>query len=495
MIPAKPALIIKGTIILFGGLLATIIGLGIAMQSSLALMAVSALASIIFFFAFPQRALVIFFLASFFIPSYTKIDAAAAIIFSIGGIYFAKNRRWDVLFDKDVAKPLITVVALALLSTLAGWFVLNNKIEDIYRDGRVFFYWAALIPIIAWTPKENSPRWLADRAMQIGLVVCALAIIQGLTGKKLVDTGLVADLDTMSTQSMSTVRVQIPGFMFAMFAITYVTTMLLARVKYVRPVNFGFRKFNIRVPLIMVFAVLSLGIIFNFGRALWFWTFVSLLVAAAQYGYRGFSRFLLWVAVPAVIGLISLAVVKPDLLETIGSRITSVAEEGGVGSSFGWRDLEMQQGTKALESTALLGVGMGGKYRRFNELLVNFPDHMIYTHNGWLYLALKLSVFGLLAYLWLGWRIVRSIVRAPKRDDTERAIGATCVAFSVAFLGINFTQPEIMSHYGLLTFVFICAIALFMRKQARDALIAQPGDTPESRAFQDTVPGNALARA
>ncbi|WP_374591365.1 O-antigen ligase family protein [Aquabacterium sp.] len=475
-------------------ILCLLLGAAISLQPELTALALAAMAALVFFFMFPRRALILFLLASFFIPSYTKIDATAIFIIFSAGVSFLLHKKSPVLRDKSILLPLLVIALIVTASTLAGLTFEKNKIENIYRDGRPFFYWLILIPLAAWTPKDNSVRWLADRMMQIGLVVCVLAVIQGLAGKRLVDTGLVADLDTMSTHSMSTVRVQIPGFMFAMFAITYVTSMMLGRVRYVRPWRLGFKVINLRVPLIAVWAALALGIIFNFGRALWFWTAVSLLIAAAQYGYRGFGRFLAWVAVPAVLGLAALAVVKPDMLETIGTRITSVADEGGVGSSFGWRELEMQEGRKALESTALLGVGMGGQYRRFNMMLANFPDHTIYTHNGWLYLTLKLSIFGFLAYLWLGWRVVRSIATAPKRNDTERAIGISCVAFSLAFLGINFTQPEIMSHYGLLTFVFICAMAFFFRKQARDGLAGDMVDDPESRAFQDTIPSQlALA--
>lgn len=478
----------KKVIIGAAAVLCVLLGSAISIQSELTLMALTALGGLVFFFLFPRRGLLLFLLASFFIPSYTKIDATALFIFFVAGIYFVAGKHWDVFRAPTIMRPLLFIAVLVAVSTLAGLTFEKNRIEDIYRDGRVFIYWLVLIPLAAWTPKAQSARWLADRMLQIGLVVCLLAIAQGLTGKRLVDTGLVADLDTMSTRSMSTVRVQIPGFMFAMFGITYVTALLLGRVRYVRPWQFAFKTIPIRIPLLPIFGVLSLGIIFNFGRALWFWTFVSLLIVAAQYGYRGFTRFLAWLAVPAVLGLATLAAVKPDMLETIGTRITSVAEEGGVGSSFGWRELEMQEGKKALESTALLGVGMGGKYRRFNLMLANFPDHTIYTHNGWLYLTLKLSIFGLLAYLWLGWRVTRLIATSPKRDDTERAVGASCIAFSLAFLGINFTQPEIMSHYGLLTFVFICAIALFMNKQTRESAPAGVDADAESRAFQDTVP-------
>ncbi len=484
----------KRLIVGTSAVLCLLLGSAIAIQSELTMLALLAIAGLVFFFLFPRRALILFLLASFFIPSYTKIDATAIFIFFVAGVSFVLHKQWDVLRNNAVLRPLLVIAVIVVVSTLAGLTFEKNRVEDIYRDGRTFLYWLVLIPLAAWTPKDNSVRWLADRMMQIGLVVCLLAIAQGLTGKRLVDTGLVADLDTMNMQSMSTVRVQIPGFVFAMFAITYVTSMMLGGVRYVRPWRMGFKTINIRIPLILIWGSLALGIIFNFGRALWLWTAVCLLIAAAQYGYRGFVRFLAWVAVPAVLGLAAMAVVKPDMLDTIGSRIMSVADEGGVGSSFGWRELEMQDGRKALEATSLLGVGMGGKYRRFNEMLANFPDHTIYTHNGWLYLTLKLSIFGLLAYLWLGWRVARSIAKAPKRDDGERAVGIACVSFLIGFAGLNFTQPEIMSHYGLLTFVFICAIAFFFRKQARDALAGDMVDDPESRAFHDTIPSQlALA--
>lgn len=493
VIADKPA-VSKGVIIGMASLLAVLLGSAISIQSELTLFGLALIGAVVAFFLFPRRGLIAFLLVSFYIPAYTKIDASAIAIFFIAGLYFIAGKHWDVLKTKTILRPLFFIALLITISTAAGLFFEKNKIEDIYRDGRVFLYWLVLIPLAAWTPKENSVVWLADRMLQIGLVVCCLAIVQGITGKRLVDTGLVADLDTMNTQSMSTVRVQIPGFMFAMFALSYVTALLLGRVKYVRPWRLAFKVIPITIPLIPVFGLISMGIIFNFGRALWFWTFVSLFIVALQYGTKGLLRFLAWVAVPAAIGLAALAVTKPDLLETIGTRILSVADEGGVGSSFGWRELEMQEGLKALESTGLMGVGMGGKYRRFNEMLANFPDHTIYTHNGWLYLTLKLSILGLLAYLWLGYRVLQTIKRSPKRSPNEQAIANASIAFTIAFLGINFTQPEIMSHYGLLTFVFICAIALFLDKRAR-ATVPEDGDshTLGSQDFQDTVPSRLAA--
>lgn len=494
MITQRSQAFAKTSLVLGAAFFSVLVGFAISIQSELTLLVLALIGGGIFFFKFPNWGLIAFLLISFYIPAYTKIDFTAAIIFAIAIIYLFVGKHWDVLKNKEILRPLLFIATIVIISTLAGILLGKNRIEDIYRDGRVFLYWLVLIPLATWTPKKNSATWLADSMLLIGFVVCGLAIVQGATGKRLVDTGLVADLDTMSTQSMSTVRVQIPGFMFAMYSISYVTALLLGRVRYARSIRIPFKSIPVTIPLLPLFCILSLGIVFNFGRALWFWTFFSLILVAIQYGVRGLLRFLMWVAIPVVLGLAVLAAVKPDMLETIGTRISSVAEEGGVGSSFGWRELEMQEGLKSLESTALLGVGMGGKYRRFNEMLANFPDHTIYTHNGWLYLTLKLSIFGLLAYLWLGYRVVQTIKKSPKRNPNEQAIAAASIAFTIAFLGINFTQPEIMSHYGLLTFVFICAIALFLNKQARSA--SPEEDHPHtlgSQDFLDTVPSRLAA--
>lgn len=465
----------KAGIVGLAALLAVFFGFATAFDHTLTLQLLGAIAILAFHFKLPQYSIAPFLLASFYIPSYTLVDVAALLFFASGAFYLIKRRNWGELHHSALVPPLITIAVLVTLSTLAAFFLEKNIIKDIYRDGRIFVYWLLLLPLLAWTPRRSAPTWLANNMLFIGVCVCVLAIVQGSLGVRLVQTGLVADLDTMSTSSMSTVRVQIPGFMFAMFALTYITALLLGRVRAA-------------VPLLILFCVLSLGIIFNFGRALWFWTFVSLVLLAAQYGIRGLGRFFAWVTIPALIGLAALGVAKPDLFDTIGERIVSVADEGGVGSSFGWRELELQEGTKTLKETHLLGVGMGGVYRRFNAMLANFPDHTIYTHNGHLYLALKLSVFGLLAYWWLGGAVLRTLAKSPRRTPAEQAAAKSAFAFTVAFFGINFTQPEVMSHYGLVAFVFVCAIALFLQARGRAAAGADQVATRGQPAFQDTVP-------
>lgn len=462
----------KAGIVGLAALLAIFFGFATAIDNILTLQVLALIAVLAFHFKLPQYSIAPFLLASFYIASYTMVDVAALLFFASATVYMLKRRSWKELRHSTLVPPLAVIAILVILSTLAAFMFEKTIIKDIYRDGRIFVYWLLLIPLLAWTPRRSAPTWLANNMLFIGVCVCVLAIVQGSLGVRLVQTGLVADLDTMSTNSMSTVRVQIPGFMFAMFALTYITALLLGRVRAA-------------IPLLILFCVLSLGIIFNFGRALWFWTFVSLVILAVQYGARGLMRFFAWVTIPALIGLAALGVVKPELFDTIGTRITSVADEGGVGSSFGWRELEMQEGMKSLRETHFLGVGMGGTYRRFNEMLANFPDHTIYTHNGHLYLALKLSVFGLLAYWWLGARAIQTIAKSPRRTQAEQAVARSAIAFTVAFFGINFTQPEIMSHYGLVAFVFICGIALFLHARGREEA------TP--RAFRDTVPSPAAA--
>jgi hypothetical protein len=410
----------------------------------------AALIAIAVFALRPDFALIPYFLIAFLLPSYPAVDLVTAIVIATSIPAFLRKGRWDLVSSSRLLKPVFALLVLAALGTLYG-ILCRNKVTFIYREARVFLYWLFFIPLMAWAPEKSPQRWILWMTIACGFIIAGLSVAQGVSGKVFVATGRVGDLESISSATISTIRVQIPGFLFVVFSVLALMSLYLNREIKI-------------IPLLFLEAFLMLGLIYNYGRALWFWTFIGMLIVAACYKVRGIILFTSTILIIALIAIPLLMQLKPSLLDNVVERVESTFHEGGRGTSFGWREFELQKGERVLEKTYLAGVGVGGQYRPPLYSLATWEDYPRYTHNGYLFLALKLSVLGPLIFIFVIGTLVWSAARIAFQNENKRGVAISILAFAVSFGGVNATQPEIMTHYGVLAFVFVAVVLIFLEK-------------------------------
>ncbi|GJI91823.1 O-antigen ligase family protein [Duganella hordei] len=394
-------------------------------------------------------------------PDFKLADAA-----TVGTMMVLAFRIWST---RQMAPPLpsrlstVMWVFAIIVAVSFGMaiFYFHNKVPNIYRDGRAFLYWLWL-PIL-WrmtAGQQDSIPKLVRVIVGIALTVVGLALFQWVTGVQVVAVGLVASLGTTSGLGEEVTRVQMPGFLFVSWAVIWLMLQML------------YKRVSLLVAGPMMLLLLA-GLYVNFGRGLWAWTFIGILIPVFFIGSGRSAKLLIMMTLGAVLGVGTLAVVKPSVLENIGSRLISVQNEGGQKSSYGWRELENTEALITLRRTPLVGVGMGGEYRPWVHELRLFFEHVRYIHNSYLFIALKLGIPGLLCLLILYWRSWNGARQGLSViSDQYRVTLLACLSFFPISMGLSITQPEFMNTYSVLIFVFM--IVIFANCFVPEARAAKP---------------------
>jgi O-antigen ligase len=383
-------------------------------------------------------------------PRYQVVDVTALLLFARAAVSLAsQGGRVRALLGDDALKPLYVLALLIAVSFGMGVTVLEHGRTAAYNDARVFFYWLWLLPFFVWAPVQRPERWLARIVLGVATIVAAVAVVQGVFGIALPGSGRVSQLETLGQFSSDLTRVQIPGFIFVLLGV------FICAARLVGPGQWGRKALHLGLAALFVLAV-----IFNFGRALWFWTVVGVGLTAVLMGLRATLKVGLVGAVVAVALGFGIATVKPRLAEGIVERVVSVAEEGGANTSFGWRQQENLAARRVLDRTYLLGTGLGGEYRSPVLGLRTFENHTWYIHNGHLSVLLKLSILGYLVYLWLIGRMGRRLWQQRRAPGGDPALAAAAAAWLLVFMGLNITQPELMTTGGVTLLSLLLALAV-----------------------------------
>lgn len=347
--------------------------------------------------------------------------------------------------------PFVSFILIGLLSLALAVTIFKNQVPLIYRDGRVFVYWLWL-PLLIWMVQGGQlTRFSLQRVILFFAgVMATVALIQATTGIQFVAAGRVADLEGSTGLMGGITRVQFPGYVFISFALVWLTVQLTENIKRAWLIG----------PLLLVLAA---AIYVNFGRALWAWTAFSFLLSIFLLGRGRGLRLAAFLIIGGGVGLATLYVTKPVVLENMADRITSVQREGGNHTSYGWRKWENEDAIARISHSPLVGVAIGGEYRPWIAELRVFEDHTRYVHNTYLFYALKLGVPGLLALLWLIGRVwwrAQSQRREQEKgvtDDFHTAVAA----FLPAMIGLSFTQPDLAGAFGALFVSFVAAALLW----------------------------------
>lgn len=371
-------------------------------------------------------------------------------------IFLEKSVSSEKISIDMLDKLTIYLLIFFLISTMVAKLYFQNSAPFMYRDGRVFLYWA-------WLPLLSQMRTILGMSdkdviaiiLALAGIVSSLALLQYLTGVQIVASGKVADLEVTGGLNSGITRVQIPGLIFV--TLSLVTTFILAL----------YRRLSILIA-IPAAALFIVALYVNFGRAVWIWTSLAIFLALFMMPYSKIRIALPAMAVTALLFVGGAYFFKRDALEAAVDRLTSVQQEGGRATSYGWRKLENEDALKTITHSPFLGVGLGGEYRRWIAEIRIFEDHTRFVHNVYYFFAIKIGLPGLgfivtiLVCVWL-----RAIKLAKSENDSLQKNFATAVVATLpAFFALNITQPELASFQGPLYIALISA-AIKQHESAR----------------------------
>lgn len=381
-----------------------------------------------------------------------------------------KPRVWPT---KKVLLPYVIFMALLGLSLVLAFGLFRTQISYIYGDGRLFAYWLWL-PLLYWMAnrEEDGTKKLARLMIFVAGAITVIVLMQWATGVQVVASGRVGSLETSGAIQGDLTRVQMPGFVFVMFGLVW-SFVALAHGRRI-------------LLLIPVTLLLLITLYVNFGRALWVWTAVAVLLSLFLIGQR---RAVPMLAVLLTVSLFvggSLALFKPAVIDNVVTRLSSVQDEGGSRTSLGWRKLENDDAMARIVRSPLVGVGVGGEYRRWIAEIRAFDEHTRYVHNSYFFIALKLGVPALLALLTVllvSWLRGRAAIARVSPD--RRPLQIAAVAMLPAVLGLSVTQPELANANGPIFFSCLLVVLISDRYLPAESARRQ-GRSPALKSMRRT---------
>lgn len=385
--------------------------------------------------------------------------ADALLVSSLPVFYF--RFKGGVVLPLHYVRLMKLLFVFVFIGFVAGVFYFKNSAPFVYRDGRIFLYWL-WVPVL-WrmvSSDENNFEKLGKVILSVGVIVACLAVLQATTKMQIVAIGRVGALETTGAAQEEFTRVQLPGFLYVMWSLCWVIVSIqLRRIK----------RFVGGCALLLLVSALYV----NFGRGLWIWSFVAVLILMFLLGRRHAVQIMLAGLVSISLLLPALYVAKPAMLDAALVRILSVKDEGGANTSYGWRQWENQDAIAALKKSPVLGVGVGGAYRKWFAVLREFDDHPRYIHNSYLFLALKIGVPGAVVLVLSLFAALRFgfVTAVANRGRAPVEMLATLSSLT-AVLGLCATQPELMSNHSVFYF---CAAVVLIFSSARIFLVKGVG--------------------
>jgi hypothetical protein len=181
------------------------------------------------------------------------------------------------------------------------------------------------------------------------------------------------------------------------------------------------------------------SLLLTFERTFWVVTAVGVLLVALRAGRVRRARALMWMAVAASIGLLTLSAVSPGTLRTAGQRLFSIGSYQ-TDKSVRYRTVESGFVIDKIREHPLLGSGLGDTIYWGQPWTQTKPTAQSYTHVGYLWLTWREGLLGAailltllaLAALWPGRAVGGGLVSALR-------VG--CQSSLIALLIANLTFP------------------------------------------------------
>lgn len=355
--------------------------------------------------------------------------------------------------DTNVAlhRAIWFLMSLTLISFLYSHVYLGNK--GAVSEARELLLWLLLPLLMRVLDRPQRLKVFLAGLLWIGVAVSLLALAQSLLGMQLSKAMRIVPLNA---EFQDVTRVITGGGIYiTAFALIYYIVQSFSPAR--RP-----------WWLWPVMSVLLAGLVVTFGRGIWMATCIGLLVALTlAHGWRRAALASLAGAAMLTLVLAGLSVLKPALMQASIDRGMGISAEFATGGSFKWRSIENQEALQSIAARPLLGVGIGGDYKKHATSDANFDIEKRYIHNAYLYFPLKFGIVGILfpvLILAIFFRLARRAWQGP--SPQRGLLAATIGAFMVPMI-TSLTQPEWVKVQGIAALCCFIALLWAAERQAR----------------------------
>lgn len=382
------------------------------------------------------------------------------ILLATFALVFIKGLRdWGSVLA--CTKPLwLAFAALTtglLIALIKGKLLANNP--SALSELRQYFGWLAL-PVALWLGWKNKD--VVHRiVMIVALLASAAMLFQLLSGIQVIYGFRGAE--ELSKEFQDVKRSAIGGgVIFLCYAGYYL---------FYRLCNAEHGRFLAFLALLIVVG----GLTATFTRGIWLGFFLGGLVFLAMTPkFRSSKAFVVSLVTAAcLVAGLTTALVVPRVGEALADRVTRVADEGGRGTSFGYRIDENLQAWAAIKDSPILGKGLGAQFKTIYNQTGNttgfIADQSSFIHNTYLNLWVKLGLLGLFypvaliggLYLYLRTAVSETTEVESSRANLERLarkVAAFCCLITTAVYGMSSNEWAVFTTLAPLA----CLVAIIV---------------------------------
>ncbi|MDB4890604.1 MAG: hypothetical protein JWL61_2459 [Gemmatimonadetes bacterium] len=335
-------------------------------------------------------------------------------------------------------RPLLVFYCVTLLSTFVAIAQSSVDIHDAMRATRVFSYYLTFFAVTNLVRDRRQLLFLLNGIFFLASVVAIAMIAQYVLGNSVeLLPGRVEALETQGRTFDAVTRIAPPGF--SVVVVSFVTILSI----------WACEKFSSRGLLrFCQSGLMGAALLLTFLRSYWTALIIGVFVLMVLLKGPSRRRLVGWgLAIIFSAALLLLVVFNApdsrasnflaaswDRFSTLGSSGTFQGQDGSVD----WRRIEAGYAFSAIESSPLIGLGMGAAYRPV-DLRIDWRDaggfHVLtrHIHNGHLWILLQSGLLGYLSFVWLS---LLFLLRGFKnwRGVSDNRMRGVVLGFTVVYL-------------------------------------------------------------
>ncbi|MBI1807849.1 MAG: O-antigen ligase family protein [Ignavibacteria bacterium] len=363
------------------------------------------------------------------------------------GVWFVRKflRRGKIILSR-ADTCLIVFFSLVLLSIIPG--LLNHAtILKWFREMITFSAYLAYFPLReALSDKRTLPL------VGIGFLILALSIgWQNLTNYRHAATSAIYAWQLLSGRQtaneplfMASILVGVPMFLYA-------------------------KSLKSRLFLLMLIAFFMIALVLTFSRGYWIGAILGMVVLLLMMNGKDRIRM---VVTTAILGILAVGIMtlffssqSSTIFKTIVGRLGSNSLSVASDISLYTRLAETRAVFDLITHNPLVGYGLGFLFRFYNPA-DRVTVETWYVHNGYLFLWLKLGLFGLMAFLFAYVTMIRDGYRMTKAQKNEFSgyLLSGLLSVLVAMLAVSITSPQFITRDSILIIILCWAMIGSVRR-------------------------------
>jgi hypothetical protein len=342
----------------------------------------------------------------------------------------------------------------------------------VLGEARRLMYLTALpIAVVILQSREKQKRFVVSLVV-LGCLFSIGQVFQGVFNIQVFgDKGRMVVLETLGRQDHGTTRSLTLGIEVIVYALLLtVAAHLLGTIS--------------KRTFFAVSVLLITGIFLSFGRTTYAVALICVLMVVAWLNFKKIPQLLGFLVLLVALASVFASIWKPDYLAAVYYRVTSINTEVASGDSAQWRYWEAEEIVPHILKYPFSGLGLGADYKKANRSNAD-PDLNRYIHNAYLYMAGKMGLPALGAFL-LAMMIVFFMGRRSAKtsaDSFNRIVGAASASMMISFWLASVTEPHFMMDYSLVV-IAIAGALVYLCAKGDGLLLRRKGIPDRSRVHR-----------